>query len=117
MVVKVGGMCWVISTGARSSTLPIWLTMALSACGPPVEEPITSTLGGVGGNARSTIGCAAARSFGGSGSAVPAPGADARRLTGRSRFERAPSWRIFSISSRRKAGEPVISRLLAGFGM
>ena len=50
---KVGGMCWVISTGARSSTPPIWPTMALSACGPPVEEPISSTRGGIAGIGRS----------------------------------------------------------------
>ena len=56
IAVKVGGMCWVMSTGARSSTPPIWATIALSACGPPVEEPITSTRGGVAGIGRSMIG-------------------------------------------------------------
>ena len=30
--------------------------MALSACGPPVEAPITSTRGGVAGIGRNTIG-------------------------------------------------------------
>ena len=30
--------------------------MALSACGPPVEAPITSTRGGVAGSGRSAIG-------------------------------------------------------------
>ena len=45
MVVKVGGMCWVISTGKRSITGPSSVTRAISACGPPVEEPISSTLG------------------------------------------------------------------------
>ena len=45
MVVKVGGMCWVISTGKRSITAPISATSVISACGPPVEEPISSTRG------------------------------------------------------------------------
>ena len=42
---KVGGMCWVISTGKRSITGPISVTSVISACGPPVEDPITSTRG------------------------------------------------------------------------
>ena len=45
MVVKVGGMCCVISTGARSNTGAMRPTSAVSACGPPVEEPISSTRG------------------------------------------------------------------------
>src|ERR1700722_13433017 len=39
-VVKVGGMCWVIKIGARSIVLPICPISEVSACGPPVEEPI-----------------------------------------------------------------------------
>ena len=47
-------MCWVISTGARSIDRADAATIsAVSACGPPVEEPITSTRGGVIGNGRS----------------------------------------------------------------
>ena len=58
-------MCWVISTGARSSTPPICATMALSACGPPVEAPISSTRGGVAGIGRSAIGWPARRAAAG----------------------------------------------------
>ncbi len=86
-------MCWVISTGARSSTPPIWLTMALSACGPPVEEPITSTRGGVAGIGRSAIGCAAAARGAACAAARPAPlqrGAGAQIAPSRSRFARKP---------------------------
>jgi len=52
--VKVGGMCWVISTGAWSMTACRLLTTRLSACGPPVDEPISSTRGGITGNGRNT---------------------------------------------------------------
>src|SRR5262249_27371482 len=45
IVVKVGGMCWVIRIGARSITGPISPTMAVNACGPPVDDPITSAHG------------------------------------------------------------------------
>src|SRR5258707_1267502 len=45
MVVKVGGMCWVMSTGKRSITGRISATRLISACGPPVEEPISSARG------------------------------------------------------------------------
>ena len=38
-------MCWVISTGKRSITGPSSVTSVISACGPPVEEPIRSTRG------------------------------------------------------------------------
>ena len=59
MVVKVGGMCWVISTGKRSITGPISATSVISACGPPVDEPISSTRGACVLNARrSNCGCA-----------------------------------------------------------
>ena len=83
MVVKVGGMCWVISTGARSSTPPSCATMALSACGPPVEEPISSTRGGVAGIGRST------ERLGGVDSARSLGRQRGRRLAGRG-ARRAP---------------------------
>ena len=53
MVVKVGGMCWVISTGARSNTGAMRATRPVSACGPPVDEPISSTRGIDAENGRS----------------------------------------------------------------
>jgi hypothetical protein len=55
MVVKVGGMCWVISTGKRSITGPSSVTSDISACGPPVEEPINSTFGAWDENGRVDI--------------------------------------------------------------
>ncbi len=43
-------MCCVISTGTRGSR-PRWLEMTVvSACGPPVDEPISRTRGGTAGN-------------------------------------------------------------------
>ena len=53
MVVKVAGMCWVIRTGALSVTASSRDTSLVSACGPPVEAPISSTRGGIGENGRS----------------------------------------------------------------
>ncbi len=41
-----------ISTGARCMTLPISAINPLSACGPPVDEPISRTRGGVVGIGR-----------------------------------------------------------------
>ena len=54
-MVKVGGMCWVIRTGARSNTGPSCGISALSACGPPVEAPISSTRGAAIANGRSAM--------------------------------------------------------------
>ena len=118
MAVKVGGMCWVISTGARSITPPICAITALSACGPPVEAPISSTRGGVTGIGRSARPGAASTGFwpGCSGGAAPA-GMRAAGCAMRNRFARSPSWRIFSSRSRRKVREPVTSRLLSGLGI
>ena len=105
MAVKVGGMCWVISTGARSSTPAICVTTVLSACGPPVEAPISSTRGANRRQrpqhdvARSAARRRGARArVGGAGFAAATGRAGVRR----SRLARRPSWRIFSISSRRK---------------
>ena len=56
IVVNIGGMCWVISTGTASMMVPIRVTIALSACGPPVEEPISKTRGNSAENGRSLIG-------------------------------------------------------------
>ena len=51
-VVKVGGMCCVIKTGARSIAAGSFSISAVSACGPPVEEPIKRTRGVVSENGR-----------------------------------------------------------------
>src|SRR4029079_4995741 len=51
-VVKVGGICCAISTGALSIAGPIAASTALSACGPPVDAPIRSTRGGEGNTDR-----------------------------------------------------------------
>ena len=62
MVVKVGGMCCVMSTGARSITLPSEARMVPSACGPPVDAPISKTRGALAAIGRSLIsagGCSA----------------------------------------------------------
>ena len=65
MVVKVGGMCCVISTGALSITASSRGTSVVSACGPPVEAPISSTRGGVDGERAqlesAMLGCEPAR--------------------------------------------------------
>ena len=44
MAVKVAGMCWVIRTGTEILLFSD-LNSENSACGPPVELPIASTLG------------------------------------------------------------------------
>ena len=47
-------MCCVIRIGTRCRTLPISAISPLSACGPPVDEPISRTRGatvGIGRNA------------------------------------------------------------------
>ena len=109
MAVNVGGMCWVISTGARSSTPAILPQMALSACGPPVEAPISSTRGGVSGMAAQRdrrVGHRAPRGRGRSGTML---GAVATVNALRARRARGASARIFSISSRRKLTEVVTS--------
>ena len=46
---KVAGMCCVIRIGALSVTASSRDTSRVSACGPPVEAPISSTRGGIGG--------------------------------------------------------------------
>src|SRR4051812_30454244 len=55
MVVKVGGICCVIRTGALSKTGAIRATRLVSACGPPVDEPIVRTRGATVENARSLM--------------------------------------------------------------
>src|SRR6185436_4440926 len=45
-------MCWVISTGKRSITGPMSATSDINACGPPVDDPISSTFGASMPNAR-----------------------------------------------------------------
>src|SRR5207244_3730654 len=52
MVVKVGGMCCTTRTGAWSMTPLTWPSRALSACGPPVEQPTRRTRGGLAGGWR-----------------------------------------------------------------
>jgi hypothetical protein len=45
-------MCCVIKTGARSIAAGSFSINAVSACGPPVEAPMTSARGAVGANGR-----------------------------------------------------------------
>ena len=138
MVVKVGGMCCVISTGARSMTPPICATMVLSACGPPVDAPISRMRGDVKGGARSTTGACASPCSVWIGLTAPV-GRGVRDGTGmpagaalgtsggaigvsiacgwRRRLARSPRWRIFSIRSRWNSGEPLTSWFVVGFGM
>ncbi len=51
--VKVAGMCWAIRTGMRSMVGPIEPIRAVSACGPPVEHPISKARGSATANGRS----------------------------------------------------------------
>ncbi len=130
MAVKVGGMCWVMRTGAWSMTGPISATIALSACGPPVEAPISNTRGVVAGSGRNRIlsgsGAPGARlgaSSGGCASRWSARAGATARLDAmtrgaiKPRLRRAPSARILSINSRWKDCEVVNSRLLSGLGI
>ena len=45
-------MCWVIKIGARSIAAPSCPIKVVSACGPPVEEPISNTRGRQRANGR-----------------------------------------------------------------
>ena len=117
MVVKVGGMCWVISTGKRSITGPMSVTSDISACGPPVEEPITSARGAVMPNCRRTSGAAGAAGAGfACGCGRPSTGASGGLVTCVRRTF-APRWRIFWIRSWWKMSAAATSRVLSGFGM
>src|SRR5262249_19999397 len=110
-------------TGARSNTGASLLTRAVRACGPPVEQPIARTRGGVDGNGRiastgapsGTSGGAilsgVEASFGGCGKIGDATG------TLRNRLLRPPKARILSISSRRKFDAAVTSRVDCGLVM
>ena len=128
MAVKVGGMCWVMRTGAWSMTAPMTPSIALSACGPPVDEPIRSTRGVVIGNGRSWI-------FAGSGALGTMPGAPGWALDGASpgtegggrRDRRGRRTRAALAARAERAdlvdqlaaerGEVVNSRLVSGLGM
>jgi hypothetical protein len=57
MVVKVAGMCCVISTGALSVTASSRATSLVSACGPPVDAPISSTRGALRRTASLMVDC------------------------------------------------------------
>ena len=96
---KVGGICWVISTGKRSITGPRSVTSDISACGPPVDEPITSARGACVLNARcDSAGCAAAGRRAGSrslSSGGVAERASGDGVAGAERRSLAPSERIF----------------------
>src|SRR5262245_13379218 len=109
MVVKVGGMCWVMSTGKRSITEPSPVTSVINACGPPVEDPIRSTFGACAENERWTSDCAGADGATGAGAAGRATGsrasgaglvdADGGPEDADFRRSLAPRWRIFWIRS------------------
>ena len=60
-VVNIGGICCAIKTGARSTAAGSFSIKAVSACGPPVEEPIKSTRGGTGENGRNCNGAASCK--------------------------------------------------------
>ena len=116
-MVKVGGMCWVINTGARSIAAGSFSINAVSACGPPVEEPISSARGDGDGERpqlkRVRLGADAAASRTG-GAAAGCRAAQHCRRRGRAHKSRGgkrprPRVRIFSISSRRNAAEVVAS--------
>ena len=112
-------MCWVISTGDAVDHRAELGDQRLSACGPPVEEPISSARGALRAERR---GASAAACAGTAGRRRQLDAADrgARRRAARpARLRRtlAPSWRIFSIRSRRKSRRRVTSRVLSGFGM
>ena len=51
-------MCCVIKTGARSIAAGSFSINAVSACGPPVEEPISKARGMIGENGRNVSGAA-----------------------------------------------------------
>jgi hypothetical protein len=65
MVVKVAGICWVIRIGALSLTASSRDTSRFSACGPPVDAPISSTRGAAAENGRSLKSLCCAASAGG----------------------------------------------------
>src|SRR5580765_6379676 len=84
-------MCWVISTGKRSITGPIPATSVISACGPPVDEPIRSTRGArmlngrrtsCGGAARGRAAASRCLSSAGANGGLGEEGAAARRTFG-----------------------------------
>ena len=109
-VVKVGGMCCVIKTGARSIAAGSFSIKAVSACGPPVEDPISKARGVIGANGRNVSGGASGLlgkpSRDGSGTSVwrgwrASAGAGAGMGWRSNRRRRRPRLRIFSISSRR----------------
>ena len=74
-------MCWVIKIGARSIAAPICPIKVVSACGPPVEDPISNTRGRQRANGRRLN--AAASACGGTLSR--SRGADSGRLAMRAR--------------------------------
>ena len=124
---KVGGMCWVISTGTRSITAPISVTSDISACGPPVEEPISSTRGATRPNGRSELCPAAGAATWRTGSCRTTLGAatgaaggvgDTGAIDGddTERRSRAARWRILNSRSRLKVPAASISRVVYGFG-
>jgi len=99
IVVKVGGICCVISTGKRSITGPSSVTSAIRACGPPVDEPIRSTRGACMLNAR-CISCATGDGVGRvNGSLARSSVGASGGAAGAVRRTLAPSERIFWIRS------------------
>jgi hypothetical protein len=119
--VKVGGMCCAINTGARSIAAVNVASSAESACGPPVEEPISSARGAASENGRRlTVLVPAA-------SGSPPPGRSARRSDGSAAGTAAgararnaewprPRVRTFSINSRRNATDVAASGAASGLG-
>ena len=97
------------------------VTSDISACGPPVEEPITRTRGAVKPNERRAGGAAAAATDAGAAglaggwilSSVGASGGLATDL----RRTLAPRLRIFWMRSWWKPSAAPPSRVLSGFGI
>ena len=95
-VVKVGGMCWVIRIGARSMRSRNCRMSVVSACGPPVEDPISSAWG----KKRKRTQCKGRRTgCGRDRDQAVLAGCEGRRWPSGAR-PRPPRLRIFSISSR-----------------
>ena len=129
MVVKVAGMCWVIRIGALSVTASSREISRVSACGPPVEAPISSTRGGIAENGRSVNWLSSGSAAGvrhltvrwmlppNRRSAGLTAGRANGGASGRLVLRRAPSAWIFSISSRWNAADVIMPPSAAGFGM
>ena len=110
-------MCWVIKIGPRSIAAPSCPIKVVSACGPPVEDPISNTRGRQCANGRRLNAGASACS----GTLSRSRGASSGRLAIAPALpwranKRPPRLRIFSINSCWNAANMPVSDAAPGFG-